>query len=69
MKILKSNTKEVFDTENINSIEIYKGNSSDKSKPLHHCHELTDYEFLQQYFPLNHSIFNEFPQSFYYIIS
>jgi hypothetical protein len=69
MKILKSNTKEVFDTENINLIEIYQYKKPDISKALHQNHELTDYEFLQKFFPLNHSIFVDFSKSFYYIIS
>lgn len=68
MKILKLNTKEVFDTENVNLIEIYQGKKPDISKALHQNHELTDYEFLQQFFPLNHSIFTGFSSSFYYIL-
>jgi len=68
MKILKSNTKEVFDTDNINLKEIYSAMRPDISNALHHNHELTDYDFLQQYFPENHPIFNEFSSSFYYII-
>ena len=69
MKILKSNTNEVFDTNNKDLIVAYQGNKPDMSNVLHQNHELTDYEFLQQYFPLNHSIFTGFSQSFYYIIS
>jgi hypothetical protein len=69
MKILKSNTKEVFDTDNISTIEIYKGQKPETSNALHQNHELTDYEFLQQYFPLNHPIFNKFSAYFYYIIT
>ena len=69
MKILKSNTNQVFDTDDINHIENYKGKSpTDISKSLHHNHELTDYEFLSKYFPTNHSIFDEFSKSFYFVI-
>jgi hypothetical protein len=35
---------------------------------LHHKHNMTDYDFLKQYFPLNHSIFEDLKESFYYII-
>jgi hypothetical protein len=68
MKILKSNTKEVFDTENVNFKGVYDGMTSDNLRPMHHSHELTDYEFLKQYFPLDHSIFIDFSKSFYYIL-
>jgi|WetSurMetagenome_2_1015567.scaffolds.fasta_scaffold2117590_1 hypothetical protein len=68
MKILKSNTKEVFDTENPDLIEKFNGQKPGILAALHQNHELTDYEFLQQYFPLNHSIFEGFSKSFYYII-
>jgi hypothetical protein len=68
MKILKSNTKEVFDTDNVNLKEVYQGKRTDNLKPLHHSHELTDYEFLKQYFTLDHSIFIRFSDSYYYII-
>jgi hypothetical protein len=68
MKVLKSNTKEVFDTDNLNAIEIYKVIKPETSNGFHQNHELTDYDFLLQHFPLNHPIFNEFSASFYYII-
>lgn len=69
MKILKSNTKEVFDTDNVNFKEYYRGQEpTDISKSLHHNHELTDYDFLSKFFPLDHTIFNEFSKSFYFIL-
>ena len=68
MKILKSNTKEVFDTDNLNSIKRYEGNAPEISKALHQNHNMTDYDFLKQYFPLNHAIFEDFKESYYYLI-
>lgn len=68
MKILKSNTKEVFDTENLNSIKRHQGKTPDNLVPLHHSHNSTDYEFLKSIFPLNHSIFEDFKEAFYYVI-
>jgi hypothetical protein len=69
MKILKSNTLQVFDTDDINFIQSYKGNEpSDISKSLHHNHELTDHDFLSEYFPANHQIFNDFSKSFYWVV-
>jgi len=68
MKILKSNTKEVFDTGNLDSIKKFNGEKPDLSKALHQNHNTTDFEFLKQYFPLNHSIFEDFKESYYYII-
>jgi len=68
MKILKSNTKEVFDTDDVNFKEYHKDQEPNISKTLHWNHELTDYEFLSKYFPRDHSIFNEFSKSFYFIV-
>ena len=68
MKILKSNTKEVFDTENLNSIKRFEDKSPGISQALHQNHNMTDYEFLKQYFPLNHTIFEDFKESYYYVI-
>lgn len=68
MLILKSNTNEVFDTSNLLSIKRYKGVKPDVSKALHQNHNITDYDFLKQYFPLSHKIFEDFRESFYYVI-
>ena len=70
MKILKSNTQQIFDTDNIDFMEHYKGREpTDVSKALHHNHELTDYEFLSKFFPSKHRIFDDFSESFYWIIN
>ena len=68
MKIVKSNAgiKQVFDSDTL-SVEQYKGSIAEL-KPLHHTSDMTDYEFLKQFFPENHSIFFEFGVSFYYIL-
>jgi hypothetical protein len=68
MKIVKSNTgiKQVFDTDTL-FVEQYKG-SITELKPLHHTSDMTDYEYLKQFFPENHSIFSEFGDSFYYVL-
>ncbi len=50
MKILKNNTKEAFDTEHIELIEIYHEKKSDSSKPLHHTRELTNINFYKSIF-------------------
>ena len=69
MKILKSNTKEVFDTDNIDFVGIYSGEKPDISKSLHlYDKELTDYDFLKLFFPEQHKIFKNFGGSFYYIV-
>ena len=58
MKILKSNTNEVFDTDDMKFRENFKGKQPiDISKSLHHNHEGTDFEFLNKYFPAEHSDF------------
>jgi hypothetical protein len=68
MKILKSNTNEVFDTGNINLIEVFKGKKPDVPQALHLNTDKTDYEFLKQFFPVEHSIFWDFSESFFYVI-
>ena len=35
--------------------------------PLHHVHAMTDYEFLRQYYPEDHQIFDDFGDSYYYV--
>ena len=69
MKILKSNTKQIFDTDNINFMENYDlNNPINISNSLLQTHELTDYEFLRRYIPVNHHIFNDHSKSFFWII-
>lgn len=65
MKILKANTKEIFDTENPSVVEFHQGNSTGLS-PLHHIHSMSDHQFLNQYFKLDHSIFIDFTESYFY---
>jgi len=69
MKIVKSNRgiKQIFDTENILSVEYYKKSTIDLI-PFHHTHELTDFEFLKQFFPEDHRIFSDFGTSFFYVL-
>lgn len=68
MKIVKSikGFKQVFDTNNTSSIEEYAGSVAEL-KPLHHTSDITDNEYLKQFFPEDHSIFLEFGDSFYYV--
>jgi hypothetical protein len=68
MKILKSNTNEIFDTDDVTLVEDYQERISMVSNTRHLKHELADYDLLQQYFPLNHSIFEDSAKSFYYIL-
>ena len=69
MKILKSPNAVIYDTTNLESMELnpYKGFGN--PIPLHHCHRKTDYEFLSEHFPKEHPIFKDFSQSFYYRLS
>lgn len=69
MKIIKSikGFKQVFDTGDTFSIEEYTG-STTGLEPLHHTSDMTDYEYLKQFFPEGHSIFLDFGNSFYYIL-
>jgi len=69
MKILKSNTNQVFDTENIDSIESYSGEKMiDISKSLHQNIETTVCQFLAGYFPVAHTIFDNFKNSYYWLL-
>lgn len=68
MRILKSNTKEVFDTSDINFKETFTGKTPENSMALHQNHDMTDLEFLQQFFPNEHSIFSGFSNSYFYIL-
>lgn len=69
MKIVKSNAgiNQIFDTDNTMSVEYYKKSTVDLI-PFHHTHELTDYEFLKQFFPEDHRIFYDFGNSFFYVL-
>jgi transcriptional regulator with XRE-family HTH domain len=69
MKIVKSTKgfRQVFDTGNTSSIGEYAGSTTGLD-PLHHTSYMTDYEYLKQFFPENHSIFLDFDDSFYYVL-
>lgn len=69
MKILKRPNAVIYDTTNIDSRNYNPYEGFGNPKPLHHFHEKTDYEFLSENFPLEHSIFDNFSQSYYYILS
>lgn len=67
MKIFKSTTSEVFDTDNPDKIECVC--SAPKGIiPLHDAHDTLDHIFLSRYFPQDHRIFYCFTDSFYYAI-
>jgi hypothetical protein len=69
MKIVKSNAglKQVFNTDDLLSVEQYYGNIG-VLMALHHTHDKTDYDFLKQFFPEDHSIFFDFGTSFFYVL-
>lgn len=69
MKIVKSNVgiDQIFDTNDISYVGYYKESTIDL-RPFHHTHRHTDYEFLKQFFPENHSIFSDFGNSFFYLL-
>lgn len=66
MKILKvlNGTRQIFDTENVTSVEHGRGFTS--LTPLHHTHNTTDYEFLHRYFQEGHIIYSGFCNACYY---
>ena len=70
MKILKNPNGVIYDTINIDSKISYPfegcGHPFFLRSPLHQTHEKTDYEFLSEHFPKDHSIFDNFSQSYYY---
>lgn len=57
----------VFDTENPAFQAGFSGETR-TLKPLTYSHELLDYDFLKQFFPLDHSIFEDFGHSFFYVL-
>lgn len=69
MKILKNPNAIIYDTENIDSKELNPHKGYGNPIPLHHFHQKTDYEFLNEYFPNEHPIFINFSQSYYYYLS
>ena len=69
MKIIKYQGKfgQIFDTDNIETIVILKSEVED-IMPLHHMNKpTTDYDYLKQYFPPNHNVFDDFGNSYYYV--
>lgn len=69
MKILKNPNAVIYDTTNIDSREFNSHKGSGNPIPLHHTHEKTDYEFLSEYFPKAHPIFDNFSECYYYRLS
>ncbi len=67
MKILKRPENTVFDTAKIDNKETTSRSFTNLS-PLHQTHTTTDREFLSQFFPDKHPIFDEFGKSYYYAI-
>lgn len=70
MKIIKSNhgLNLMFDSKDIGVSKPYLGKTSEL-QPLHLSHKVTDFEFLQQYFPKHHPIFDDFDNSYYYLFN
>lgn len=68
MKIIKSNTKQIFDTEDINNVNPFK-NQYDGLIPLHQFRPDpgNDYDFLLKYFPKEHGIFSGFQESYFWV--
>lgn len=69
MKIVKSRKgiNILYDTENTKKGELYMKDTRNL-KPLHHAHNKSDYEFLQDHFSVIHPIFDDFSGSDYYAI-
>lgn len=68
MKILKRPNGIIFDNLNLEKKEYNPYSGFGNPIPLHHFHEKTDFEFLSDHFPKDHSIFNNFGNSYFYII-
>lgn len=68
MKIIKSNqgVSQLFDSEDITISRPYLEKTREL-QPLHLSLNMTDFEFLQQWFPKNHMIFLDFSNSYYYL--
>ena len=69
MKVLKRPSNVIYDTTNVDDRKFNPFKGFGNPIPLHHTHEKTDYEFLSIYFPKDHPIFNDFTQSYYYVLS
>ena len=69
MKILKKPENIIYDTNIIDHTYRNPRENYGYPIPLHHTHNMTDFEFLRQYFNENHKIFTNFSQSFYYKLS
>jgi hypothetical protein len=69
MKILKRTNGYgmLFDTENIDFL-AHSNIIPDTQKSLHMHHQMTDYDFLRQFFPERHPIFMLFGESFFYVV-
>ena len=70
MKILKRTNGSglLFDTENPDYCEK-SDIKPDVSQALHQSHEMTDRDFLRQYYPEKHPIFILFGDSYYYDVT
>ncbi len=69
MKILNSSSNQVFDTDNPNFQEYFTGTKPSVLDSLHQHHRISDYEFLRKYFSKNHSVFYEFSNTIYYVLT
>lgn len=73
MKILKVPDNSIFDTED-KDYRVYTTSKlrKDELLPLHQhpeCLMKNCFEFLRQFFPLEHFIYSDFGKSYYYVIS
>lgn len=68
-EILKCNKGcvQVFRIDHLEFSVNFNGDSK-RMLPLHHVHAMKDYEFLRQYFPEDHQIFDDFEDSCYYCL-
>lgn len=73
MKILKRPENVIYDTENPDKMEFNSTRIDvDLTTPLHHLTTKTDWDFLSEFFKpqgrIQHPIFNDFGNSFYYCV-
>lgn len=67
MKIVKSNSREIYDTDDGGVKHVPGPVSLVGLVPLHHRHRESDFEFLSRFFPEGHPVFNDFSNSYYWV--
>lgn len=68
MKILKRPDNIIYDTESTENFELYKGKTPELNQMVYQNTDLMELDFLKQYFDEAHQIFENFGQSYYYIL-